>query len=374
MYSLRQNGIFKKLETWNIIIPLHDNDGKEFSKEVIDKILDTISLNYPGFTIVNCIGYWKNQVETFKDKNHQIIVDAMPSDSEASFAFFFNLKDDLAKQLRQDKIYVTKSENKEELLSFKEFFQELGIEHTSSGSDSDYDLAKEIVSKPEFIVRRLGYETVVLIRDTAKGKIIWERKICGLRIKSEFEDNLPTDAILIGADQLDTLGEAIFGDKLIVLIGNYEFQKFILEKFSYRPLVEANLADITNSVTFLDKQKNPIDTKKFIEYFSTTVFCNYMAFREENYLQEEIRLNVGSDGSMQIGQSETKGKYLLHSPAIIKDPKIQLEIIRCLYETVTLFEKNKLDPIALLQAKARNSYISNRAILRRLIKTHGEPI
>lgn len=370
MYSVTQNGVIKKLETWNVIVPLHDNDGKDFSQQDIDNILEYISLNYPGFTIVNCLGYWKNQQEVFKDKNYQIIVDALPSDSEKSIAFFSNLKNDLARQLRQEKVYVTKTGNKEELLSFKEFFQDLGIEHTSASPDDNYTLAKEMVSQPDFILKRLGYETLVIQRDTTNKKIIWERKICGLRIKSEIEDNIPDNAILIGADQLDTLGEAIFGDKLIVLIGNYEYQKFILEKFSYRPLVEANMTGISNTVAFLDKKRNPIDTKKFIELFAMSVFCNYIAFREENYLQSEIRINVGSDGSMQIGENKKNGNYILHSPAIIKDQKVQLEIIRCVETLVDLFETNRLEPIALMQAKARNSYINNRAILRRLIKSH----
>ncbi len=38
-------------------MPLHDNEGKPFDKSTIDSILQDISLNFPGFTIVNCIGF-----------------------------------------------------------------------------------------------------------------------------------------------------------------------------------------------------------------------------------------------------------------------------------------------------------------------------
>jgi len=35
-----------------------------------------------------------------------------------------------------------------------------------------------------------------------------------------------------------------------------------------------------------------------------------------------------------------------------------------------LFESNNIDSIALLQAKARNNYINNRAAIRKQIKNH----
>ena len=58
------------------------------------------------------------------------------------------------------------------------------------------------------------------------------------------------------------------------------------------------------------------------------------------------------------------------SLAIINDNAIQLEIVRCIDEAVNLFEKNKLDPIALLQTKARNNYIKNRALIRKSINSY----
>jgi len=371
MYSINKSGVTKKLETWTLLIPFKDNDGIAFPHTQIDEILNDIILTYPGFSIVNCIGYWKDQKETYIDKNRQVIIDTFPLDTNESESFFTKKKEELAKSLRQEKIYVTKTGSKEELISFKEFFTELGLEiaNQSRTEEENIRLAEQIISNQDFVLKRLGYETLVLQRDKTNKKIIWERKICGIRVKSEFEDTLSEELILCGADQIDLLGEAIFGNKPIAIIGDYEYQKYILEKFSYRPLIEAKLGDIPNNIAFIDQQGNHINTKRFIELFTMSVFCNYMALREENYLSDDIKINIGQDGSMQIAESKINGNNLLHNPAIIKDKAIQLEIIRCVTEAVNLFETNQLDSIALLQAKARSSYIKNRAALRKVIKS-----
>jgi len=373
MYSITEGGIIKRLETWKIIIPKHNNEGVNFPPEKIEEVFEYISLNYPGFTIVNCIGYWKDQVQIYTDKNYQIIVDTLSSNSSESSQFFSRLKTKLAGDFKQEKIYVTKTNDKEELLSFVEFFEEVGLHISNEIYDNEksISIAKEIISSREFIVNRLGYETVVLRKDSSKNKIVWERKLCGLRLRSEFEDNVPDGAVLIGADQIEKLGAAIFKGDNIVIVGNYEFQHYILDKFRYRPLVEAKLGEIKNDISFRDREGNPIDTKKFIELFSMSVFCNYLALREENYYSNEIKINVGKDGSMQIGESEMNGNCLMHTPATISDKRVQVEVIRCVETAVKLFEENKLNPIALLQAKARNNYIKNRAAIRHQIKSRN---
>ncbi len=78
IYTVNSNGVKKSIETWNLTIPLHDNDGNPFNQEIIDSILEEISLNYPGFTIVNNIGYWKNLGKKYLDNNLQLIIDTFP--------------------------------------------------------------------------------------------------------------------------------------------------------------------------------------------------------------------------------------------------------------------------------------------------------
>jgi hypothetical protein len=369
MYSINKTGITKKLETWQLIIPLVDNSGNKFSQSQIDNILEDIATSFPGYTVVNCLGFWKDQTQTYKDDNLQVIIDTLPTVSADTTSFFSKLKDQLCETLGQEKIYVTKTGEKEELISFKEFFSELGLElQTANNSEDDnLKMAKQIVENHDFILKRLAYETLVLQRDLVNKKIIWERSICGIRLKTEFEDNLPPEITLCGADQLNQLGDAIFKNKEIVIIGDYEYQKYFLEKIAYKPLVEAKLNNVENDIAFTDQQGNPINTKKFIELFTMTVFSNYMVLREENFQSSEIKINVGQDGSMQIGENKVNGNYLFHCPAIIRSKEVQELILVCLNQAISQYENNQLDSIALLQTKARTKYVKNRAMVRNMI-------
>lgn len=369
MYSINRTGITKRLETWQLIIPLVDNSGNKFPQTQIDEILENIGVTFPGYTMVNCMGFWKDQTQTYKDENLQVIIDTLPNASADTTSFFSNIKDELCKTLGQEKIYVTKTGDKVELISFKEFFSELGLElETTKNSDEEnLNLAGQLVANQDFILKRLAYETVVLQRDLKSKKIIWERKICGIRLRTEFEDNFSPDVILCGADQLNQLGNAIFQNKEIVIVGDYEYQKYFLEKIEYKPIVEAKLGSIENDIAFTDQQGNPITTKKFIELFTMTVFSNYMVLREENFQSSEIKINVGKDGSMQIGENKINGNYLFHCPAIIKSKEVQELILVCLNQAISLYENNQLDTIALLQTKARTKYVKNRAMVRNMI-------
>ena len=89
MYTVTDRGVLKKVETWSVIVPLHDNDGVAFEKEIVDQVLDEILLDYPGFSVTNTIGYWKASDQTYVDKNYQILtIDAVPNGSSDSSAFF----------------------------------------------------------------------------------------------------------------------------------------------------------------------------------------------------------------------------------------------------------------------------------------------
>ena len=47
MYSINKTGITKRLETWQLIIPLVDNSGNKFSQSQIDEILENIAVTFP---------------------------------------------------------------------------------------------------------------------------------------------------------------------------------------------------------------------------------------------------------------------------------------------------------------------------------------
>lgn len=167
MYKITDNGVLKTIETWSIVMPLHDNEGKPFDKSTIDSILQDISLNFPGFTIVNCIGFWKDSDQLYIDKNFQILIDTIPSNIEDSSNFFNSLKEKLCTLLRQEKIYITKETTKEEFLTFDEFFNEVGLQtYYTKDSTEKKRLAEQLISRRGFILQRLGYETTVLRRDS----------------------------------------------------------------------------------------------------------------------------------------------------------------------------------------------------------------
>lgn len=369
MYKVTDAGVLKAVESWCVTIPLYDNDGKPFGESIVDNILREILLSYPGFSITNIKGYWRGSDRTYIDKNYQVVIDTVPDNLSDSSAFFASLKKDLQERLLQEKIYVTKQDSKQELLSFIEFFNEIGVQIASHNVNKEASkIAKQLVNNIDFVLQRLGYETTLLRRDHKLKKIIWERKLCGIKIKSEFDDTYP-DVKIIAADQFIEIGDAMLRESPFVLIGTYEFQSYILEKRNHHNLTEVDS-------TALGVFKNPYSTSQsgeplsviaFIELFTMSVFVNCLILREEGFLPREIRANVGCDGSLQQGDSEI-GNILLHCPAVIPDKIVQNEIIRCLDIALNNYELGTLNPIALLQAKAKNSYVLKRAVVRRQLR------
>ena len=369
MYKVTDNGVLKTVETWGVIVPLYDNDGQKFDKTSIDSILQEILLNYPGFSLSNIIGYWKGAERTYIDQNYQILIDTVPDNVQDSSKFFAALKQELQKRLCQEKIYITKQESKQEFLSFSEFFVEIGVEAQSDDLKKEAgQIAKQLISKLDFVLQRLGYETTVLKRVTEQKKIIWERKLCGIKLRSELDDSLPAGIKIVAADQINEIGDAIARLEAFAIIGNYEVISYILEKSSYRSLVEVNdLPESQIETQYLSQVGEPLSVRRFIEGFSMSVFTNWLILRDEGFLPKEIKLSVGSDGSLQHGTSQ-QGTILLHCPATIPEDIVQKEIIRCLIDAVHLYEDNAIDPMAILQAKAKNNYVLKRAFVRHTLR------
>lgn len=83
-------------------------------------------------------------------------------------------------------------------------------------------------------------------------------------------------------------------------------------------------------------------------------------------------MSVGGDGSLQW-TSRSTGNIVLHSPASIPDDEIQKEIIKSVAKAAHLYEDNATDPIAVLQAKAKNNYCLKRAIVRHTLRNVRGP-
>ncbi len=369
MYNVTDNGVLKTVESWCVTIPLHDNDNEPFDESTIDSILQEILLNYPGFSIANSMGYWKDSDRTYIDKNYQIMIDVVPDHLEDSSKFFAALKQDLQTRLYQEKIYITKQDSKQEFLSFLEFFDEVGVHAQSHDLRQEAaELAKKLAGNLDFVLQRLGYETTALRRDHEQKKIIWERKLCGIKIRSEFDDSYP-NVNIIAADQLLDIGNAMLSRNPFLLIGTYEFQFYILDKKRPRSLVEVSDTIIKSikHTNFISQSGEPLSAKAFIECFTMSVFVNGLILRDEGFLQNEIKFSVGGDGSLQIGESEL-GNIMLCCPAVIPEQVMQKEILRCLSTAINLLETNTIDPIAVLQAKAKNNYIFKRAFVRSMLR------
>ncbi len=369
MYNVTDTGVYKSVESWCVTIPLYDNDGQPFGESIVDDILQEILLSYPGFSIANIKGYWRGSDRSYIDKNCQVVIDTVPDNLSDSSAFFATLKKDLQTRLRQEKIYVTKQDSKQELLSFIEFFNEIGVQTESHDvSKEASQIAKQLVNNIDFVLQRLGYETTLLRRDHTLKKIIWERKLCGIKIKSEFNDTYP-DVKIIAADQFIEIGDALLRGSPFVLIGTYEFQSYILERRNHHSLTEVDitLLNALKNPYCLSQSGQPLSVIAFIEDFTMSVFVNCIILRDEGFLTDEIEVNIGSDGSLQHGTGEI-GNILLHCPAVIPDEVVQKEIIRCLDTAINNYERGALNPIAVLQAKAKNSYILKRAVVRRSLR------
>jgi hypothetical protein len=117
MYYAIQNGVEKRIESWEIIIPLKDNEANQFPEKTVNNIKDSIIEEFSGFTSFNVFGSWRSGKQIYKDENIIILVDVPVKDSGVATAFFLSFKQKLIKELSQEKIYVTKKGESSEILS-----------------------------------------------------------------------------------------------------------------------------------------------------------------------------------------------------------------------------------------------------------------
>jgi hypothetical protein len=359
MYAVTANGVLKKIETWQVIIPLHDNDGVPFDEATIESILDHITLTFPGLTMISCTGRWRGSERVHTDKNLQVLIDALPLSTEESASFFVGLKAELQSRLRQEKIYVTKESSKEEMISFGEFFSEVGVE-ADIGSDekAKVRLAQRMVGRLDFVMQRMGYETLAIRRDREANKIIWERRLCGINLVSVLDDPYPDNAIIFAADQLEHIARHLFTENCVV-IGHYEFQRYAVDRLPIRPFVKStiNVTPDFQMTGYLSQDKQErLSVRQFVERFTMSVVANLMVLRDHGFFPDEICINVGRDGSMQATQGKL-GTYLFYVPAPIPDKEVQEEILRCIGECCDKMDDGTLDPFSTQQAKAMNEYM-----------------
>jgi hypothetical protein len=363
MYRPEEKCVMKGLETWTIIVPVRDNDEKPIQNRTIRSINNQISKEFGGMTSVNCSGIWKNGRKIYDEKNCQISVDVDPVHNSHTSSFFMNLKKKLKKSLKQDKIYVTKTLAKEEQLSFEEFFNEVERESLYSPNNdiANRKNAIKLCKNRKFILKHSINKTIGFYRIPERQTICWERQIFGFTIKTEFKDVYTDDVILCATDDIDRLDDAAVKNSKILVIGDYEQSFKILEKKSYRQLIEANISESSEVIEFDGKE---MDSKGFIELFTDKLFSDYMILREEGFYPNEIGFEISDTNAIQIASKQGKESYSLQTPVNNISKDVQTEISRCLSELQNRYETKTLDQTALLQSKARNYYSKNRLIFR----------
>ncbi len=370
MYQLSESAITKRIESWKLIVPIHDNNGVDFDRDLIDSITQGIVDNFPGLTAINCVGLWKSGQQTFKDRNLQLIIDVAADDLGAAEKFFSKYKADLATHLQQEKIYLTREQSKTEVISYDEFFREVGLEiSTNTSNEEKRRTAQSVIDNVNFIVARMSYETTLLRRDTARKVIIWERKICGMLLRSELPDGYPPGTELIAADRIDHYVEWLKNPRDVFVVGDWEFQKFVISGRPFTPLIEANVpTDVNFEIRqYLSQRGEPISHKRFIEEFTMSIMCGVMAFRDEGFLPEELSVSVGADGSIQW-TTDPDRKVAFICPASIPDLSIQHEILRCVKLAIGALFEGSLPVLGVQQAKALHRYVFKRGVVRRTLQ------
>lgn len=371
MYQLSESTVTKRVESWKLIVPLHDNNGVDFDQGLIESITQGIVDNFPGLTAINCVGHWRSGQQTFKDRNLELIVDVSPTDSSLAERFFAEYKTELAERLQQAKIYLTREQSKTEVVSYDEFFAEVGLEVPAGASKVEKRrIAQSAIDNVDFLLARMSYETTLLRRDTGRNVIIWERKICGIQLRSEMIDDCPAGTELIAADRIDHYVEWLKKPRNVLVVGDWEFQKFVLSGRPFTPLVEA---EVPKNIDFeirqyLSQFGEPISHKRFIEEFTMSIICGVSALRDEGFLPHEIAVSVGADGSVQRSTDPDR-KILFVCPASIPDVPIQNEIMRCVKFAIGALLDGTLPPLSVQQAKALHRYIFKRGVIRSVLQT-----
>lgn len=366
MYKVIKNGVEKRIQSWEIIIPLFDNNKIKFPEKVIENIKTKIIGEFSGLSEINCMGLWKSNTTIYKDENIILIIDIPVADNERAEQFFLELKDALSIELDQEKIYITKASEKVEIITVYEYLKELGFEiNIEDTKNLNEENINKLVSQYNNIKMRLSYKTLYIKRDLKYKNIIWEREIFGIKLVTKIKDNFPMNFKILAADQLETyFTEELFGKPLII-IGDYEYLSYVLDK-EKRVYV---IGDPEKYKKYNKKGSEPmygnhpwhgtLTTSAFIPTFVEQILINYIILRESGFSKEDINITVGSDGSSQSG-----GKKLLTCPASIHSKRVIKIIIKKLEEAINSYEDGTINEIALMQAKVLNRFNEKKGMIK----------
>jgi hypothetical protein len=153
--------------------------------------------------------------------------------------------------------------------------------------------------------------------------------------------------------------------------------KFIPHVIDYQNSVPIDIIDFPSNLkdkesSYLSQRGEKISLKEFANQFSLSVFCNFLVLKSEGFDEEKIKINVGRDGSLVIGEKDNK-PMIFNIPSIIESKILQKFIIKLIHLTIELYSKGKLKYEIVETAKENNYFYFKKSQIRdRLMVTMND--
>ena len=159
--------------------------------------------------------------------------------------------------------------------------------------------------------------------------------------------------------------------ELSEVLKNVKFTQHVLDYQNSSPIDEIKLPEELKNIksAFFSQQGDKISLVEFAYQFTLSVFCNFLVLESEGFNENDIKINVGSDGSMIIGEKENK-PMIFHVPAKIPIKELQNYILSLIQKTIELYEAGKLKLEIVQSAKENNRFMFKKFQIReRLMDT-----
>lgn len=160
--------------------------------------------------------------------------------------------------------------------------------------------------------------------------------------------------------------------QLSELLKNIKFTPHIIDCQNSNPIDEVQIPKelINIKSEYCSQLGDKISLVEFAYQFTLSVFCNFLALKSEGFEKNDIIINVGSDGSMVIGEKDNK-PIIFHVPAIIQNKALQKYILDLIKKTIELYDNGKLKLEIVESSKDKNRFFFKKYQIReRLMDTN----
>lgn len=123
-----------------------------------------------------------------------------------------------------------------------------------------------------------------------------------------------------------------------------------------------------SSVKFYSQLGKRININEFIKQFSLSVFINYIAMLSEGFCDNDLTVSVGGNGSIVAAQNHT-GNMVLHTPASIKDEKLQFKLCKMIDDLLTMYKQGVLSVDIVKKAMHDNKYYLKKRLIKDKLKS-----